>query len=111
MVQQTSERSVMHITSQEIEAAVKDRDIAFWPLRDCSICGCKIGYHFARGGVFFDSSCGCSTYDGGWDPRSYDEIADHINRQPNQSYVDKVLDFWKPDHSTKRPSHTEIPDG
>lgn len=67
------------VTPEEIRKAVEERRIAWMPHHDCAICGVMVGYVFEAGTVSFESSCDCSRSP--LQPRSYDDVAEHFNRQ------------------------------
>lgn len=91
-----------HITAEQIESAVKLRGIIAWAIRNCSICSWPIGYKFHQGGVFFDSNCACSDLYSQPDVRNYQDVADTINAQTNQTEVNSMLDFWKFEQQEER---------
>lgn len=62
-------------------------------IRDCSICGVPIGYIFFHDReVYFDGSCGCCC----GSPRlsSWEEVAEHYNRQTNECVIAQYDEFW-----------------
>jgi hypothetical protein len=80
-------------TPAEFAAAAQDREITWWPIRDCSLCGTPIGYECSGYRVAFVSSCGCSSFNG-WNSRSWDDLAQHYNMQTNDSVIARYAEFW-----------------
>lgn len=77
------------VSAEDIRSAVVAAGIKEVQVRECSICGSKIGYIVAQGQLFYDGSCDCTNIGSLLQPRSFKEIADTLNKL---SYVPK---FWE----------------
>ena len=67
------------VTGEQVKEAVKARGLTWIPHHDCSLCRMEVGYVVQGDDLFFRSGCGCS-----WSPDrpcSWEEAAEHINRQ------------------------------
>ncbi len=65
-------------TAEQIKTLTK---VESWVLRTCSMCDAPLVYIFDGDRVGFDSNCDCVSY---WTPvqeRSWQDVADTINRQ------------------------------
>lgn len=86
------------ISVEQCKQVVKDSNLNYIGVRRCGICGESIGYHFAIAGEVlrepsffgvqpdelvpgFDSTCGCTSFDIGIQPRSWEQFAETFNRQ------------------------------
>ena len=72
------------ITGEQVKNAVLSQNIVNIPLRDCSLCGCMIGYHVAGSDLYLDTSCGCA-----WSPSnlaSWEDPAKLINIQADPEH-------------------------
>lgn len=49
-------------TIEQVKEAVSKAGIDFIPHHACGICGEVVGYVIEDGNLFFDSTCGCSSY-------------------------------------------------
>lgn len=82
-------------TVDEFQRAARERGITEWP-RDpdgCSGCGYPVGYRFDRGEVYFDVGCRC-THGPKWEPRSWQDVADHYNMQGHPDWIARMDAFW-----------------
>lgn len=81
------------VTAEQIRESVIKNNVSFLPIHDCSICGVSVGYSFFKYNcpyeVTFDSSCGCAS--SAPQPSRFEEVADHINRQENEEYINEML--------------------
>jgi len=67
------------VTGEQVKDAVQKAGLTWVDHHDCGICGQMVGYVINGDCISFRSGCGCS-----WSPDrpcSWDEAADHINRQ------------------------------
>lgn len=67
------------VTAEQVRNSVKAKKINWVDHHDCGICGIMVGYTIDGDDIRFRSGCGCS-----WSPDrpvSWQEAADHINRQ------------------------------
>lgn len=67
------------VTGEQVKEAAKKAGIGWVDHHDCGGCGVMVGYRIDGDQLYFRSGCGCS-----WSPDrpcSWDEAADHINRQ------------------------------
>ena len=88
---------IKRVTADEIRESAVKNNIDWFPIRDCSICGEWIGYRFFRWPnheVVFDSSCGCVSYEN-VQPRSWEDVADHINMQSNEEYAKECMEYLR----------------
>lgn len=79
-------------TGMDFARAAAERQIGEWRLRGCSMCGYQIGYVFYEGGVGYDAGCHCSPR--GIEPRTWDDVAAHYNRQTHPDIIAKYDAFW-----------------
>lgn len=83
----------MIVTPEEIRKSVIENKVTFLPIHNCSICNVPIGYSFFKYNcpyeVTFDSSCGCCN--SGPRPSSYEDVADHINMQTSEEYINELI--------------------
>lgn len=84
----------------DFKRAAGDRNIKAWTIRRCGLCGYPLSYLFHGEGVLFDPGCDC-TYGGLPEPRSWDDVASHYNRnQPennpriSETWLAEVDAFW-----------------
>lgn len=70
----------MIITAAEVEAVVREHKLYKYVIRACSMCSYPLGYVFQGSQVGFDAGCDCTTYSAVYSS-SYQELADHFNRQ------------------------------
>lgn len=83
-----------------IRAAV-ERGIREWRIRECSICGYKLGYIIEGEGLFYDAGCHCSGRSV-LEARTWDDLAAHYNRnQPSRNdraagtpWLAEMRAFW-----------------
>ena len=67
------------VTGDQVKEAVVKAGLTWIQHHDCIGCGQDVGYVVRDGDLYFSSGCGCS-----WSPDrpcSWDEAAEHINRQ------------------------------
>lgn len=67
------------VTAEQVKEAVQKAGLTFVPHHDCPLCGHYVGYVINGDAISFQSGCGCS-----WSPArptSWQDAADHINRQ------------------------------
>lgn len=88
---------IKRVTPEQIrESAIKNQ-IDWFPIHDCAICGKIVGYRFFRWPnyeVVFDSTCDCSYYEN-LRPRSWEDVANHINMQSNEEYAKECMKYLK----------------
>jgi hypothetical protein len=79
---------------EDFKAAAAEWSIGKWDHHDCGGCGYMCKYVFARDGgtVWFDPGCDCTWV--GWQERSWQEVADHYNRQYTPAVLDRMAKFW-----------------
>lgn len=80
----------MNVTPEQCQEAVNQSGIKTWSTRGCSFCNYPVGYLFQDGKVFFDKGCSCARYFALPEPREWQDVANHINRQ-NEIVSDR---FW-----------------
>lgn len=59
------------------------------PHHDCGGCGQWVAYVFEGEQLFFDSNCGCSSYDSGLQPRDISDLHEFL--QMNPGWTEKQL--------------------
>ena len=79
--------------AEDFKKAAKERNISFWLIHNCSLCGYPCGYHFRDNEVYYDSGCDC-TDSSTWSDRTWDDVADHYNMQKNEKYIKEMDQFW-----------------
>lgn len=93
----------MQRSAEEFKAQATALDRDHWTIRDCGLCGYPLSYIFHDdGSVSFDSGCNCCGGGPTLSPRTWDEIAEHYNRnQPERNpeitreWLDKADEFWQ----------------
>jgi len=81
-------------TAEDFRAAIKEKGLTRWKLRECGMCGTGLHYLFENDKVGYDSNCDCTSYDSGIQLRSYQDLADHYNMQSSNTYLDTIDDFF-----------------
>lgn len=72
-------------TPDEFQEAAKTNGVTRWDIHSCGFCGYQCGYVIQDGMVGYDSGCDCGCRSG-IELRSWEEIADHYNRnQPERN--------------------------
>lgn len=69
------------ITADEVREIVKSNGVTWIEAHNCSICGVAVGWEVYGDAVSFQSNCGCTRH---YEPprqSSFEELADHHNRQ------------------------------
>lgn len=79
-----------NVTADQVREAVLKARITFVPSHPCSICGHVVGYVIEDGDLFYDSNCGCGSYESPLRPTHWAEAADYINCQPTAEIRCKV---------------------
>lgn len=67
------------VTAEQVQESVAKNGITRIAHHDCALCRTMVYYTVHEGRLFFNPACGCS-----WspsEPRSWQDAADHINRQ------------------------------
>lgn len=77
-------------TVEELKQAAKDKNISFWEVHDCSMCGYKCGYVIRGEEVFYDAGCNC-TYGGSLEPRSWQDLVNAYNMNAGATDVEKRM--------------------
>lgn len=70
------------VTGDQVKEAVKKAGLSWVNHHECCCCGEMVGYVIDGDSISFRSGCGCS-----WSPDrpiSWDEAANHINRQQRE---------------------------
>lgn len=82
-------------TPEEFKLHARKHRISYWPVRECSICGYQLGYHFSvSGNVAFDPGCDCVRYRPGFVARSWQEVANLYNLQTDPRVIEGYDFFW-----------------
>lgn len=81
-------------TVEEFKQAAKKHGITKWPMHDCSICGYHCGFLIAGDEVNYDSGCDCITFGPVINLSSWEDLADHYNRQKNEHVIGEMNLFW-----------------
>lgn len=79
---------------EEFKDAAKEKDIIFWNIHTCGMCGYRCGFLFDGDTVMYDSGCGCVTYGPVITPRSWEDVADQYNMQKSEKCIAKYDAFW-----------------
>lgn len=83
----------MKRTAQEFRSAAIKYSISTWRFRECSICGCPIGYLFFQDReVYFDGGCDCCW--GDLRPSTWEDVAEFYNMQTNDKMIAEFDEFW-----------------
>lgn len=81
------------VTAEQIRESVIKNNIRFFPIHSCGLCNVPIGYSFFKYNcpyeVTFDSSCDCAS--SGPRQSSFEDVAEHINMQTSEEYVNELL--------------------
>lgn len=87
---------IKRVTPEQIRESVIKNNIDCFPIHDCAICGCTVGYRFFHYPceVIFDSTCGCSSYQN-LNPREWEDVAEHINIQTNEDIAKEYMEYFK----------------
>ena len=70
-------------TAEQVKEAIAINNIRIVPIRDCSLCGYELSYRFANDKVYFDSGCDCVSYYSPPQERSWQELANYLNNNPD----------------------------
>lgn len=68
------------VTDQQVKAACLAAGIEYVEHHSCSICGYMTAYVVVDGDLYFDPGCDCG-HRAPYQPRNWQDAADHINRQ------------------------------
>lgn len=85
---------------EDFKRQVKAKNITYWHIHDCSLCGYGCGYHFINDEVYYDNGCYC-TNGKNLNPRSWEDLAESYNMQTNEGYIKKMDDFFGFDNEPK----------
>lgn len=80
-------------TAEEFKQAAQTHNITSWNIRDCSLCGYPLSYYFDGDNVSYDSGCDCISFSN-IQPRSWEDVAEHYNRQTHPDYIKTMDAFW-----------------
>lgn len=73
-------------TVEEIKNQIRNKNITYIATRECSICGCVIGFEINDGHPFFDSNCDCTSFWSDPQHKTWQEVADFFNcNQPENN--------------------------
>lgn len=82
-------------TAEDFRQQVKEKGIKYWTLRLCSMCDAPLDFIFDGDDVFYDSSCDCVTFRTIPEQRSYQDLANHYNRNiKNEEYLKEINEFF-----------------
>lgn len=65
-------------TANDFKQAAREKNITFWGVHNCSMCGYECGYVIQGDYVSYDAGCNC-TYGSGLEPRSWEDLAAAYN--------------------------------
>lgn len=69
------------VSAEEVKQACIAANINHIPHHDCGGCGCWVAYQRQGENLYFNSNCGCSSFESGPRPCNWYEAADWINMQ------------------------------
>lgn len=78
----------------EFQKQAELHNITHWLHHDCAICGEWTAFVFVDGKVYFDSTCGCSSYPTAPQPYTWNDVADHYNIQTSPIVIAQMDEFW-----------------
>lgn len=88
-------------TIDELKQQAKDKNIQFYPVHNCSLCGYMCGYIINDEQVGYDSGCDCVMYSN-IQPRSWDDLAKTYNmnqpeNNPNisEEFLKRLNNIWQ----------------
>jgi len=79
-------------TPEEFKRQAEVKEITFWPLHDCSMCGATVGTEIRYGQASYNSSCGCGSspnHSPGWE-----SVAERYNMQRDEDVIAAMDEFW-----------------
>lgn len=82
----------MQRTIQEFQRQAELKQIKFWPIHKCSICGYQCGFIFQAEGVYYDNGCTCIYYPPS--QREWADVAEHYNLQTDPRGIAEMDHFW-----------------
>jgi hypothetical protein len=72
-----------NVTAEEVEKAAHEHGLGFVWVGECGICLTPVGYVFDDESVAWDGSCKCAAYTTPPQDRTFQDVADLINRTPD----------------------------
>jgi uncharacterized protein YceK len=82
-------------TAEDFEKQVKEKNITSWILRYCSMCDAPLSFLFDGDDVYYDSGCDCVNFRTIPQESSYDELANHYNRNiKNEEYLKEINEYF-----------------
>ena len=80
-------------TAEDFKRQAKLKNIVWWGIHECSMCGYGCGYKIDGDNLYYDNGCDCS-YGGGPEPRNWENLASHYNMQSSEKYKKEMDKFW-----------------
>lgn len=84
----------MMFSADEVKKSVVDNDIHVIPHHECGICGEWVAYDVDGEQLFFNSTCGCSSFSSPMIPRPWQDAADFINLQSDPMVRERVASLF-----------------
>ena len=90
-------------TIEELKKQASEKNITFYPVHECSICGYMCGYIISGEDVKYDSGCGCGCINySNIKKRNWEELAETYNRNqpennPNikKEFLEELNKVWQ----------------
>ena len=93
------------VTADQVKAAAVKAGVTLVPHHPCGACEEWVFYLVADGNLYFDPTCGCSSFHADPEPRSWRDAADWINMQDNEKVRrDLLRAFGFPDKEVSNAS-------
>jgi len=93
-------------TADELKQQAIAKNITFYPVHNCSMCGYQCGYVIENDKVGYDSGCDCTYNAGGIELRDWDDLARsyNMNQPENNSrispkFLDELNKTWQFDQN------------
>lgn len=80
-------------SAAEFRAAAMEHGIMSWPIHNCTFCHYECGYQFTGDRVFYDSGCDCTRSQQVIE-QSWEDVANHYNRQDHPRVIAEMDAFW-----------------
>lgn len=87
------------VTGKQVQDAVYAANVTYIPYYTCGCCGEVVAYFVQGGNLYLDPSCGCATFT--IQPKSWDDAAEWINMQSDDTAKAKIMQKFRLPHNTK----------
>ena len=88
-------------TEEQLKEQAKLKNITFFPVHSCSMCGYRCGFIIKDENVSYDSGCGCVAYID-IQPKTWEDLTYiyNLNQPENnpkikQNFLDELNETWK----------------